>query len=62
MHFQAQNLRCRFGVLPEITDVKAEDSVFRMLFWEFPSAWRMIWGQSEIRPMVGFTTPLGPPN
>ena len=49
MLFQAHNISCRFGVLPEISDLRGEDSVFKILFWEFPSVWRMIWGQSEIR-------------
>ena len=49
MLFQAHSIRCRFGVLPEISDLKGEDSVFKIVFWEFPSVWRMIWGQSEIR-------------
>ena len=26
MLFQAQNLRCRFGVLPEISDLEGKDS------------------------------------
>ena len=48
MLFQTHNLRCRFGVLPEISDLEGEDSVFKISSWEFPSAWRMIWGQFEI--------------
>ena len=49
MLFQAHSIRCRFGVLPEISDLKGEHSVFKIVFWVFPSVWRMIWGQSEIR-------------
>ena len=49
MLFQAHSLICRFGGLSESSDLNGDDSVFKISFEEFPSGWRMIWWQSEIR-------------
>ena len=51
MLYQAHSLRCRFGGLPEISDLNGEDSVFKISFWEFPSGLNMVWEQSEIRAL-----------